>query len=178
MDRDFLVSCVKRGMTTKEISQESNKTPKTVRYWLKKYNLKAKNTTHNNGVRQKVDKDNQNCLCCGVKLTIENAHYRKKLDIYYSLCKECRAYEGFQQRFNFKTKAVDYKGGSCQKCGYNKDLTALEFHHLDPSQKEINPTKLYYKPWELTKKELDKCVCLCANCHREIHSELLLDTLN
>ena len=67
-----------------------------------------------------------------------------------------------------KQKAVDYLGGKCSSCGYSKCLTALEFHHVNPSEKE-----LYNSHWtfERNKNELDKCVLLCANCHREEHAK-------
>ena len=71
-----------------------------------------------------------------------------------------------------KVKAVEYKGGCCEKCGYNKYVGALEFHHLDPTQKDFAiGSKGYTRSWEKVKKELDKCILVCANCHREIHSE-------
>lgn len=68
-----------------------------------------------------------------------------------------------------KQKAVDYKGGRCVSCGYNNCLSALEFHHINPGEKE-----LYNSHWtfERNKKELDKCILLCANCHREKHAEM------
>ena len=70
-----------------------------------------------------------------------------------------------------KRKAVEYKGGKCQKCGYNKCLGALEFHHLIPDEKEYNldQQKLARWGWEKLKKELDKCILLCSNCHKEEH---------
>lgn len=69
---------------------------------------------------------------------------------------------------------VDYKGGKCERCGYDKSLAALQFHHLDPSQKDfelahINLNSSIYTMDEI-KKELDKCILLCANCHAEEHS--------
>ena len=68
-----------------------------------------------------------------------------------------------------KQKAVDYMGGSCAVCGFVKCLSALEFHHLNPKEKEG-----YNSHWtfEINKKELDKCILLCANCHREKHEEM------
>lgn len=70
-----------------------------------------------------------------------------------------------------KQQAVNYKGGRCQSCGYNRCLMALQFHHLDPTQKdfEISQASL---PWDLIKQELDKCILVCANCHTEIHAGL------
>ena len=77
--------------------------------------------------------------------------------------------ERWRQR---KVKAVEYKGGKCEKCGYNKYPDVLEFHHLDPSQKEANWSKMRLWGEKRLLTELDKCVLLCANCHRETHYEL------
>jgi hypothetical protein len=68
-----------------------------------------------------------------------------------------------------KQKAVEYLGGRCVKCGYNKSLAALDFHHIDPLTKEWKPTRLMSYRWEIVKQELDKCELICANCHRELH---------
>lgn len=70
-------------------------------------------------------------------------------------------------RHRRKQDAVNYLGGKCSVCGYNKCLGALDFHHVNPDEKDFalsGKTK-----WEDMKKELDKCVLLCANCHREHH---------
>lgn len=64
---------------------------------------------------------------------------------------------------------VRYKGGKCERCGYKANIAALEFHHLDPSTKEFNLSKTRHS-WEDAKRELDKCICLCSNCHKEIHN--------
>lgn len=68
-----------------------------------------------------------------------------------------------------KEKAVEYKGGKCIICNYDKCTAALEFHHRDPSQKEIKLGSGRTKNWEKMKQELDKCDLLCCRCHREIH---------
>jgi hypothetical protein len=71
-----------------------------------------------------------------------------------------------------KIKAIEYKGGKCNMCGYNKCTSALEFHHLDPSIKEYNKDSRGLnrrRSFENSKIELDKCILVCANCHREIH---------
>jgi hypothetical protein len=65
-------------------------------------------------------------------------------------------------------------GWRCSVCGYDKCRSALELHHVDASTKEFEVTKLLYNnsPIETLLKELDKCVMLCANCHREEHERL------
>lgn len=77
-----------------------------------------------------------------------------------------------------KEKLIEYKGGKCQVCGYNKCASALEFHHLDPSQKDFTISG-GTKSFENLKPEVDKCILVCANCHREIHAGLVdLELLN
>jgi len=73
-----------------------------------------------------------------------------------------------------KIKCVEYKGGKCLKCGYDKCLAALEFHHRKPKYKnkllEGNRAFSIKGKWNELKKELNKCDLLCANCHREVHA--------
>ena len=70
-----------------------------------------------------------------------------------------------------KLKAVEYKGGQCHICGYNQCIEALEFHHRDPNEKDFHLAQSgNCRSWGAIKLELDKCVLLCANCHREIHA--------
>ena len=87
-------------------------------------------------------------------------------------CKKCQVNSVQKRREVIKQKAIDYKGGKCVKCDYNKCNAALDFHHIDPSQKDFNiAAKGYTRSWNKVKAELDKCILLCANCHREIHSK-------
>ena len=68
--------------------------------------------------------------------------------------------------------AIEYKGGVCERCGYNRCIEALEFHHTDSKGKDFSISeKGYTRSWTMVKKELDKCILLCANCHREIHAQ-------
>lgn len=71
-----------------------------------------------------------------------------------------------------KQKAVQYKGGKCVCCGYNFCLAAMDFHHLNPAEKEGYGTGalIAHRSFEKNKPEIDKCVLLCVRCHREIHA--------
>jgi hypothetical protein len=74
-------------------------------------------------------------------------------------------------RIRVKQKLIQYKGGECQICGYNKPVPgAYHFHHRDPSTKlfNINSSTLGFEKLLL---EVDKCDLLCACCHAEIHDE-------
>jgi hypothetical protein len=67
-----------------------------------------------------------------------------------------------------KLELIEYKGGCCEICGYNKCSAALEFHHKDPTQKDFAISSHSYS-FEKMKIEVDKCMLVCSNCHREIH---------
>lgn len=70
--------------------------------------------------------------------------------------------------------AVAYKGGKCQVCGYNKCVGALEFHHINSEEKDFGVSaKGYTRSWDKVREEIDKCVLVCANCHREIHAGII-----
>ena len=70
-----------------------------------------------------------------------------------------------------KELLVEYKGGECEFCGYNKCIEALEFHHINENTKEFQISGST-KSLDTQKKEVDKCHILCANCHREVHAGL------
>jgi len=71
-----------------------------------------------------------------------------------------------------KERAVEYKGGKCEICGYNKCMRSLDFHHLDPHEKEFGIGSRGSRSWKRVKKEVDKCILVCSNCHGEIHEEI------
>ncbi|MCD6257671.1 HNH endonuclease [Candidatus Aerophobetes bacterium] len=80
-----------------------------------------------------------------------------------------------KRRKKIREMAVEYKGGKCEICGYDRCIEALEFHHLDRKNKDFGiSNKGYTRSWKKIKEELDKCMLLCANCHREVHAGLQL----
>lgn len=78
-------------------------------------------------------------------------------------------------RRNTKKRMITAMGGKCAICGYDKCDSALEFHHIDPLQKDFGfgGVRAEPKAWVKIVEELRKCVLLCSNCHREIHDNLL-----
>lgn len=131
------------------------------------------------------------CLSCspfGEKNTINLAKQPNRGDTITTLCpscnKEVKRISGKQhgkgllcntcvsvkQRSKRKAKAVEYKGGSCVYCGYNKCLQALDFHHRIPETKLFGISGNHCRSWDIVKAELDKCDLVCSNCHNEIHA--------
>lgn len=161
MKKDILNNLVKDGKSTRQIAEKLNCSQTNVRHWLRKFDLQT-------GYKSKIRK--------GAKKIIKsvcNKHgetdFILRTEGYYR-CKKCRSEAVIKRRRVIKEKAVDYKGGKCEKCGYDKCIAALEFHHLDPEQKDFSISMQgVSRAWEKVKKELDKCILVCSNCHREIH---------
>jgi hypothetical protein len=85
-------------------------------------------------------------------------------------CKKCMIEYDYNKRHRIKKLLVDYKGGKCEICGYDKCLNALDFHHLNKEDKQFTLNNANYnKSLDVLKKEADKCILVCSNCHREIH---------
>lgn len=64
------------------------------------------------------------------------------------------------------------RGGCCSKCGYDRCADALEFHHIDPTQKEFHLGDRRGLGLDKLRAEMDKCILVCRNCHTEIHSAM------
>jgi hypothetical protein len=85
-------------------------------------------------------------------------------------CKTCQSIVNEQTRLQRRKIAIESRGGKCERCGYDKYIGALEFHHRDPSQKD--PNALKNRGLKALLKEIEKCDLLCANCHREEHARI------
>ena len=80
-----------------------------------------------------------------------------------------------KRRRKVRKMAIDYLGGRCSQCGYDRCMEALEFHHTDSSEKDFGiSNRGYTRSWKRVQEEIRKCVLLCANCHREVHAGLQL----
>ena len=76
--------------------------------------------------------------------------------------------DGFCLSWAKKIKAINILGGKCKKCGCD-DVMCLEFHHEDSKIKEFGLAAIRNMRWSIIKREIQKCVLLCANCHSELH---------
>jgi len=74
------------------------------------------------------------------------------------------------RRFRAKSAAIMYLGGECEKCGWHGNQAALQFHHKDSAEKDFTIGNVANKSWDSIKKEMQKCILLCANCHAIEHS--------
>lgn len=151
MDKDSLKEYVSSNMSLREIAGVTGKSYSTVRYWISKYNLKT------------VPIKDYRCSCGETNPV--NFYGNKK-----TICGKCHNEYTVARYRAIKRECVRHKGGSCQVCGFDKYDAALEFHHLDPVKKDVKFSQL--KSWGKERRiaELEKCVLLCANCHRGVHA--------
>lgn len=162
MDIQILKKLVEEGNSSHAIAKKTGKAQTTIRYWLKKYNIKLQ--------RQAVICINNKKICtkCQKEKELEE-FYKKEKGLYHTYCKICLNEETILRQQKLKIQAVEYKGGKCEKCGYNNYIGALQFHHINPKEKDFNISRTN-KSFDNIKTELDKCMLLCANCHAEEHN--------
>ena len=101
------------------------------------------------------------CKNCGCN------YFKKRRDS--STLDKCSSCMIIGRRRKKKAKAVAYKGGKCEKCGYDRCIAALVFHHRNPAEKEFEIGPNLDRKREELYKEIDKCTLLCHNCHTEEH---------
>ena len=186
MQKEDLESKVEEGWSTYKLAEHFVLSPGSIRYWLKKFDLKTKNQSFGlgysppgaGGVGPKSNDPNEKwCPQCASFLPLTDFYIRKdknrKTDSEPTgWCKKCCCQTSHMRQKENKQMGIEYKGGKCCICGYNKYHGALEFHHLSPEHKDPKFARLKTAAWETLRKEIDKCVLLCSNCHREVHAKV------
>jgi predicted transcriptional regulator len=172
MDFKILKNLVDKGLSQRGIAKELEVSQGTVKYWLKKFNLKTQYATINR------KSDYKKCPKCGY-LKSKNSFYKRRCKERRGepsgYCKKCSNRYHTDRVKRVKEKMVMYKGGSCMRCNLklnDYNYVVFEFHHRTPKDKPENFNKIKYMKWSVIKKEIDKCDLLCANCHRIVHHEL------
>ena len=159
MNENTLRQYINLNYSTRKIAELENSSQTNVRHWLKKYNLKTNKTQF----------EFKEYLCrCGE--TDPNMFYgHSKLN-----CIKCHNNRTISNGKNNRLFAVNYLGGKCSSCGYDKHTAALDIHHLDPTIKDKNFK--YMRGWSRERiiSEINQCILLCRNCHAEVHVGFLI----
>jgi hypothetical protein len=162
MSENELQRYINDNLSIRQMCEITGKGYSTIRYWLSVFNLK---TNHKSFGQAKLIQFR--CWICG-DTNPDHFYGHKK-----SLCKSCYNAKVITQQDQNKRDIVKYLGGKCVKCGYDKACCSLEVHHLDPTKKKIRGSSLKnYKIASLI-EELDGCILLCSNCHKEEHHGIL-----
>lgn len=170
-----IIELRKQNKTYKEITDILGCAMSTVSYHCKMNNLGG----HSDRLTENQKKDLQvlyNELGSVKKVSRKTGHSVGTVLKYVKTTKRVKSKTNSENviiwRVRVKQRLVDYKGGSCEICGYNKSLRALHFHHKDPNQKDFSISGKSLS-FDKMKSEVDKCILVCGNCHSEIHDGIL-----
>jgi DNA-binding CsgD family transcriptional regulator len=177
--KDKIIKLIEDGLTYDDISRKLGCSKSTISYHCNKLKIvsKSKNIDVDDNLVNKINelyKSGNSSYAISKILGISKSTALKYISrenirakIKTKTKKDRSKYMIYWKR-NLKKSLVDYKGSKCEICGYDKCIEALEFHHLDPTKKDFSiSTKLF--GIEKMKKEVDKCLMVCSNCHRELH---------
>jgi transposase len=168
LTRELLEPLVRSGATLEEIANEVARSKATVRYWLKKFDLKTQNRR---GPRPRARPGPAERLLQCKRHGMTPFVLRKDERTYR--CKQCRSEAVSRRRRKLKAMLVEEAGGRCTLCGYDRCIAALQFHHLDPSTKSFGVSRNgVTRRLDLLRDEIAKCVLLCGNCHTEVEVRL------
>ncbi len=162
------------NLSGREVAKELNVSHTTVRHYLKKFGI-VKNKKHiysKSNFNDNSNDDKKTCSRCLIAKDLSEFYKdKRKVKGLTSYCKSCNSELVVLRQQQNKKTAIEYKGGCCQNCSFDAYDGALEFHHLDPKSKEFDFSH-FNRSIEKVKEELDKCILLCANCHRMTHAGL------
>jgi DNA-binding CsgD family transcriptional regulator len=162
--REQLLALVESGATLAEMAAQLGRSKTSVRYWLKKYGMKTKNSI---GRRPNVRGATGPTAFWECRVHGRTEFVRRNRSEYR--CKRCRVEAVQRRRRRVKRILVEEAGGKCAICGYDRHPAALHFHHLDPAQKSFGLSRRgVTRSIDVLRAEARKCVLLCSNCHAEV----------
>ena len=158
---EVLRELVDRGLSVRAIAEELGVSYATVQHWLKRYGLKTRRAR-------------QLPVSTGTAVERECPEHGLTQYVRYGAddafrCLLCRRERVIRRRREVKAILVTEAGGACALCGYDRYSGALQFHHLEPAEKEFGlGLRGVARSLERCRAEAAKCVLLCANCHAEV----------
>jgi transposase/DNA-directed RNA polymerase subunit RPC12/RpoP len=170
LKRAFLETAVGSGLTIAEMASEFDRSKTTIRYWLRRYGLQATGGTRRSEAREARE--------LGLRhVELRCTHHGRTMFVLENRgsyrCMRCRAEKVVAWRRRAKERLVAEAGGRCQRCGYDRFLGALHFHHIDPESKSFSLSmRGCTRSFAELRAEAAKCVLLCANCHATVEWEL------
>lgn len=166
IDQNQLEQYVTEELSIRQIASKVEYGYSTVKYWLKRYNLK---TNPKNGRKRHIGDDRYIESIC--KTHGETTFIYEKSKNGYR-CKKCRSGKVSEDRRRLKRELVEHAGGKCYRCGYDKSIWSLEFHRRDPDKKTGDMGHLIRdRKKQLAFQELEKCDLVCSNCHGELEEQ-------
>jgi transposase len=164
--RDRLEELVAAGGSYRSIAADLGVSVATVKHWLRRFGIETYATVNRRRAKQ--------ALAAG-RTTVERkcgshglTEFVRHGDGTYR-CRCCRREAVARRRRAVRAAIIKEAGGKCAMCGYDRYVGALQFHHLDPSQKAFGLSAHgITRSLERVRAEAKKCVLLCGNCHAEV----------
>ena len=110
---------------------------------------------------------NKSCLG-GVTGTCRECN-RVRINKWYKDNRTRRQDMANRRNQRIKQEIILQFGNRCYDCKQQFQDCVYDFHHLDMSTKDFNPSAAITMGKEKREAELSKCIMLCANCHRIRH---------
>ena len=166
--KEILENLLSQGLSGNQIAKQFNMTGTGLRYHLKKYDLSSNHLSFLDKQKHEIIDGHRFCPKCQTQQPLENYNKRPNgnLQSYCRTCLNNNRYDLLKQR---KLQLIQEFGNKCSICGYDKCIAALEFHHINPNEKEFHLGKAQTTNLAKLRKELSKCILVCSNCHKEIH---------
>ena len=161
--RDELRALVEQGSSIRQIAAALDRSPATVRHWLLKYGMRTQPARYSLRDEPKPTRLIRECPVHGwVPFVRIGAVGRYR-------CRHCNGEAVSARRRRVKEILVAESGGACVLCGYSRYVGALQFHHIDPAEKAFSlSARGLARSLDKARREVAKCVLLCANCHAEV----------
>lgn len=186
--KDMILKLRREGKTYSEITKICGCVKSTVAYHCKLAGMDNPSSNRRILTQEQIDCINEYYKTHTVRQTAEQFSISSHLVKSYvgikrvPLTNEARKSKNYNRvksrRQENKRRAVEYKGGKCELCGYDRCIWALTFHHTDSLEKDFTIASYSTLSWNKIKEEIDKCMLVCANCHAEIHYNQYLSNLH
>ena len=166
VDSQQLRALAEGGASIQEMGEALGAGRTTVRYWLRKLGLETQRSIRLRETRKAREE--------GVKRTYSRCQKHGHTAFYARpdggfRCGRCSSEAVSKRRRLVKKKLVEEAGGRCVLCGFDQHPAALQFHHLDPSNKSFQIAEGgLTRGIEQCRAEAAKCVLLCSNCHAQV----------
>lgn len=162
---DVLEALIAQGLSSREIAERLGCSQSTVRHWLGRHGLRTNRAAARaSRVVPSGDSRRGTCPVHG------ETEFRRRPDGYWR-CLACRSEHVSAWRRRTKRLLVEEAGGRCVLCGYDRCISAMHFHHLEPRSKRFHLAQGGVgRSLAEAREEAAKCVLLCANCHAEVEA--------
>ncbi len=130
MNEELLKNKVSVGASIQDLATEFNKSKGSIKFWLKKYNLKTFGKSGQKTLNTGKDTlTHKICVSCKIDKPAEDFGFRKDRGTLQSYCRSCDNIKTLQREYENKKDCIDYLGGKCKRCGITGHEIIFDFHH-------------------------------------------------